>query len=145
MTEKPMIVGELNPYGGNPRYAMYPLPKWSAGGRLCRVIMGLQPREYIKRFDRVNLCVGKWNRLDAYSKAEQILNSREDGVIVLLGQRVTRAFGANYRASLFSVIPYGVTMHRLVILPHPSGKNRAWNDPLAVRQAQAALREAGVL
>lgn len=143
--EKPLIVGEVNPYGGNPRYAMYPLPKWSAGGRLCRVIMGLTPKEYLRRFDRVNLCTGKWNRTDALAKAHQILNSREDGVLILLGNRVAAQFGVKYRQWVFSTVRYGCSGHRMVILPHPSGKNRAWNDPLALRQAQAALREAGVL
>ena len=38
---RPIIVGEANPYGGDPAYALYPIPENSAGGRLCRLIMAL--------------------------------------------------------------------------------------------------------
>lgn len=146
--EKPLLVGELNPYGANPRYALYPLPKGSAGGRLSKVIMGLEPREYLKRFDRVNLCTVRWSNDEAIARADMILASREDGVIVLLGNRVTVAFGLKFDPftvrRLWTTDPTASIGHKIVVLPHPSGRNRYWNDPLAMRQARRALADAGV-
>jgi hypothetical protein len=50
-----VLVGESNPYGADPRYALYPLPPQASGGRLAR-ILGLSARQYLRAFPhRVNL------------------------------------------------------------------------------------------
>lgn len=135
---KPLLVGEANPYGADPYYALYCEPPTSAGGRLCRKVLGLEPREYLSRFDRANLCVGKWDVCMARSRAHELTRAPvEHSHFVLLGAKVTRAFDVEFR-------PF--TAHGMfVVLPHPSGLCRAWSEPGAFERARAVLREAGVL
>lgn len=70
---KPLLVGEQNPYQADPRlaqrFALYPDPPRCAGWNLCHKIMGLPEREYLARFDRVNLCAGKWGVREARETA----------------------------------------------------------------------------
>jgi hypothetical protein len=39
--EKIVLVGESNPYGADPYYALYPAPDGSAGHRLCCLVLGM--------------------------------------------------------------------------------------------------------
>jgi hypothetical protein len=146
---KPLLVGEANPYGADPRYALYPYPERASGDRLCRLVMGLEPREYLRRFDRVNLCPQRWSAPKARENAGEIM-AGEHQKIVLLGSKVAGAFGLEYK-------PFTVTFPKnpefkdmalarsLTILPHPSGLCRIWNEPGAFDKARAALTAAGVL
>lgn len=89
-------------------YALYPFPERSAGDRLATIILGLTRAEYLRRFDRVNLCTGKWSMAEARKVAHSI---RRDGglfpggerTVVLLGRKVASAFGLDSRAP-FSVV-----------------------------------------
>lgn len=135
------FVGEANPYGSDPRYAFYPEPPNSAGGRLCRLILGLPAREYLRRFDRVNLCSGAWDAKEARRVAGAASwNDIERGPVVLLGSKVCAAFGLR-----FEPFTLGPDCRELVILPHPSGLCRLWAVPGAIERARAVLIEAGVL
>lgn len=87
---KPLIVGELNPFDGDPRYALFPYALSSSGSRLC-AILGLCERDYLRRFDRANLCVGTWDTAAARVVARRILKQRRR-VLVLLGEKVATAF-----------------------------------------------------
>jgi hypothetical protein len=145
---KPLLVGELNPYGADPKFALYPFPRGAAGDRLCRLIMGLSGGEYMARFDRVNLCAGRWSVRDARAMANRLSREAEERpAIVLLGRKVSDAFGIEYE-------PFTVKRGReragawrttVVVLPHPSGLCRTWNETGAIDRARAALVEAGVL
>lgn len=143
---KPLLVGESNPYGADPRYALYPAPHGCAGERLCRLVLGLSRREYLTRFDRVNLCAGKWSLPVARKKALEL--GQEYDVIVLLGARVAHAFEIK-NGPFFVSTPFKIdgvlSPQRRVTLPHPSGLCRAWNESGAYERARACLREAGVL
>ena len=149
---KPLLVGETNPYQSDPRlaqrYALYPDPPRCAGWNLCHTIMQLDEGEYLRRFDRVNLCFGHWSLPAARQRAHQLqFDRRKDGqhVFVLFGTRVSSAF-------TFQFVPYTrhekrwcASLFHYVILPHPSGLSRAWNEPGAYERARAVLREADVL
>ena len=139
---KPLLVGESNPYGADPRYALYPLPKGSAGDRLCRLVLQMGLREYVKAFERVNLCAGPWSTPGAREAARRIFLARDylkDGSqVVMLGAKVTNAFGFNFA-------PFVVYAERFVCLPHPSGLSRAWNDPGSYALARSTLERAGVV
>ncbi len=155
---KPLLVGESNPYQESEddamRYALYPAPERCSGWRLCRVIMGLDDRTYLRSFDRIDLCHPKWSLPAARKKAQQLLAARTQGdVVVLCGAKVANAFcvpfepftiitGSHNEYGIFAKYDYGA---RLVVLPHPSGLNHAWHQPNAVARARAVLREAGVL
>ena len=147
---KPLLVGEANPYQSDPRlaqrFALYPDPPGCAGWRLCHKVMQLDPDDYLARFDRVNLCDGKWSIREARQRAVELVrrSNTESPVddrpyFVLFGSKVCAAF----------VMPFDpFRLHaesRYVILPHPSGLSRAWNEPGAYERARAVLREAGVL
>ena len=147
----PLLVGEDNPYGGDPRYALFCEPPNSAGGRLCRLVLGLTRREYVDRYDRVNLCSGKWDIREARVTAARLLEERRE-VLVLLGAKVSSAFGLAYEP--FAVkrdhVPEGSSLFStrtvtLVQLPHPSGRCRAWNEPGAFERAREVLRASGAL
>lgn len=140
---RPLLVGEANPYGSDPRYALYPEPERSAGGRLCRLIMRLTVKQYIGSFDRANLCAQKWSIREARLTAHRLLGDPAPrAAIVLFGAKVCSAFGVKFDP--FSVGASGVGCP-LVILPHPSGRNLIWNDLGSFDRARAALREGGVL
>lgn len=143
----PLLVGEDNPYGSDPRFALYPKPPHSAGGRLCHRILQITEKAYIRDFDRMNLCSGKWSIAEARESAARILRDRlgqerVDGpvaIFVLLGSKVCNAFGVPFTP--FSLQSCG----RYIVLPHPSGRNRLWNDPMSFDLARDVLRRRGVL
>lgn len=134
---KVVLVGELNPYGADPRYALYDEPPQSAGGRMRRLVCGLPRREYL-RLGRVNLCAGKWSTPAARERARILSDMAEHPAFVLLGRRVARAFGTDLEPFAWRRFESAT----LVALPHPSGLCRVWNEPGAFERARAVLREA---
>jgi len=158
---KPLLVGEANPYQTDPRlaqrYALYPDPPNCAGWNLCHKVMQLDEHEYLRRFDRVNLCDGKWAVRDARRKADDV--SKDARVFVLFGAKVASIFGWLLGRDDFKPFtrhvesrPHatcrdcvGEVLRTYIVLPHPSGLSRAWNEPGAFERARAVLREAGVL
>jgi hypothetical protein len=130
---KPLIVGEVNPYGSDPTFALFPLPEGASGYRL-RKILGLTQDEYLRAFDRANLCTGRWSAEAAREAAEQI-DSQDRCAVILLGRKVAKAFGLGSR-ELFT------RCGRYVLLPHPSGRCRSWNDAARVEWARRLVREA---
>lgn len=146
---KPLLVGESNPYQANEadamRYALFPEPRHASGGRLCYVILGLDERTYLRSFDRVDLCHPKWSLPKARSKAAQLVAERTSGdVIVLCGAKVAEAFRLFYDP--YRVVSDGGALQpTMVVLPHPSGLNRAWHIPGAVERARDVLRGVGLL
>ncbi len=128
-----LVVGELNPYGADPRMALFHLPRRASGDRL-RQILGLSDVDYSRLLAKLNLCAGRWSTPAARRRARLVLETgAAPRVLVLLGQRVRDAFGAPdfYRV--------GVVGEKLVAtLPHPSGLCRLWNDPGAVGRARSA-------
>jgi uracil-DNA glycosylase len=122
-----LLVGELNPYGSRPELALYHLPRGASGDRL-RSLAGLSDADYHKHCSRVNLCEGSWFLERARRRAASLVEMRTEEVFVLLGSRVRLAFGG---PSPFccSQVRGGRTRIVLVGLPHPSGRNRVWNDP----------------
>lgn len=150
---RPLLVGELNPHRSDPRLALYPYPPGCAGARLQEKVLGVSMREYLRRYDRVNLCCGRYTTAEARAVAAALRErmerwadseprGRSRAVAVLLGAKVSAAFGLDF-------VPFRVMAMsgrwRAVQLPHPSGRNRMWNDPAAIERARAALREAGAL
>lgn len=127
-----LVVGEVNPFGSDPKMALYHLPRGSSGNRLRR-IMGLRDCEYAGLLHKVNLCSGKWSDVDAYVKAKDLLRSQHE-VLVLLGARVRRMFGGPAPFERLRV-------HDKVMvgLPHPSGRCRLWNDPESFVRARTQL------
>ncbi len=141
---RPVLVGELNPFGPSSHYALYPEPVNCAGWRLCHKVMGLTADQYLERFIRINLCSRSWNKRHAELRAFQIMNEQvaRGTPVVLLGAKVCSAFGVPYT-------PFTVMRHlgdsNYVVLPHPSGRCLKWNEPGAYGRARRVLEQAGAL
>ncbi len=142
----PVLVGELNPYGSRPEFALYDSPEGSAGERMRRMVCGLRPHTY-RALSRHNLCVGEWSGPVARASARHLSCSYEGRVLVLLGRKVASAFGlarepafSIHRPPVFTLVGGPTTVH--VLLPHPSGLCREWHEPGAFARARGLLREA---
>lgn len=145
MTSRVLLVGEMNPYGEDPEYALYHLPTGASGDRLRR-ILGLDSVAYLA-LGRVNLCEGRWSMPAARARAAALIRDASWTSYVLLGRKVAGAFG--YTEPAFSA--QQLTWHQLdglgrehapvvvVSLPHPSGLNRAWNVAGSVDKARDLL------
>ena len=131
---KPLLVGESNPYGADPKFALYPAPEGSAGERLCCLIFGMYRKDYLREFERCNLCADKWSMAEARWRAAELRTWK--GPLLLFGAKVARAFGFDPFGP-FTVADGGKTL----VLPHPSGLCRMWNDPDAVPRARVLVAE----
>lgn len=134
------IVGELNPYGADPRYALYHEPRNASGDRLRR-ILGLSVRSYVP-LAKYNLCVGDWMTVAARARAADVMRAHR--VIVALGAKVRAAF-MYWRGGLWTgqSAPFVASSgdHTFVVLPHPSGLCRAWNEPGVVERARELVKK----
>lgn len=117
-----LLVGELNPYGVALEYALYHQPGRSAGGRLQRLIFGIDARRWYLPMWRVNLCLGEWDGRNAVRKAAELAAPGAPWTtIVMLGVKVATAFEV-------ATVAMAEDRPSTVSLPHPSGRNAsAWN------------------
>ena len=145
-----LLLGEDNPQSAEPEHALYPYPPGCAGDRL-REIVGLDEDAYLGLW-RTNLCSPKWSVKAARERSLDLLNHDAPwSVIVLLGAKVAKVFEAHVGAlapfttgHVYGAYgPDGQSPKRfaVVALPHPSGRNRIWNDPRRKFQAQILLRQ----
>ena len=143
MIGRVLLLGEQNPYGSDPEFALYCYPPNCAGYRLRR-ILGLPQHQYLA-LHRKNLCDGDWSKEEAKKRAWELLSPEAPWrVIVLLGRKVTETFE---KVALDDVplVPFasrtccpGMT---LISLPHPSGRNAAAWNPKARERARQILCE----
>lgn len=132
-----VLVGELNPYGTDGRYALYDEPTNASGYRLRRLVLGLPRRVYLgPAIRRHNLCVGRWSMPAARDAAARLHEPYPEATFVLLGRKVAAAFGFAHVAA------FSRAEDRYVLIPHPSGLCREWADPQAVPRVRALLAEA---
>lgn len=142
-----LLLGEDNPRSSDPRHALYPYPPGCAGWRLAEKVAGWGSSAQLAMW-RTNLCAGRWSTREARDRAREILAAGDDApwrVVVLLGTKVADAF-----RHVDARVPEGTFLgHRLpggptlVLLPHPSGRCRAWNAPTSVERARELLSLAG--
>lgn len=157
--DRVVLVGERNPYGASPEFALYCWPVGSAGHRLRR-ILGVDEDRYLA-FRRLNLCAGRFVRRDAALAAARLYDSlaaaRPGGLVVLLGVQVSAAFGAftiGTRAGISRVRGLScweagsdaLGRARWLSLPHPSGLCRVWGRGMwapggTVERARSLLRD----
>jgi len=138
---KPLLIGECPGRAGG-------LPLEGAIGRRIAELAGLTFTEYLERTERVNLFVEPqpmWSATKARFQAWSLVASVtayapwDHRVVLLLGRRVTAAFGLGQREWL---LPLTGASGTWVACPHPSGRNR-WYNHLQNRERLAAfLREA---
>ena len=127
----------------------------SSGRNLCK-IAGWEWEDYLKYTERRNLFYveipeGRWRpdlaRVQAAFMAGEVAGR---GVrVVLLGQKVKAAFDAFLKTDVplldWAVVgkKVGRRDFRFTVgyIPHPSGRNRVWNDPEKVALAREFLHD----
>lgn len=144
------LVGMNNPYGSDERYALYPEPRGAAGDRLCRVILGMTTRDYMRSFIRRNTMKGDWKMSAARLGAASLFRELPPGTtVVLLGQQVWEAWKSVDPNRLLGCsskwIPFMIRGDQTqdltyILFPHPSGLSRLWNDKTNISLARSTLR-----
>jgi hypothetical protein len=142
-----LFLGEDNPLSQEPEHALFPYPEGCSGWRFCHKILGVRRATYLATW-RTNLCVGKWSAPKARTRALQLVAPECPWrIVVMLGRKVTDAVvGAldhdaelwPFQADYFDV---GGAEFTLISLPHPSGRNKIWNDHRAPTNVRMLLQE----
>lgn len=145
-----LIVGEAPGPATHARLPMFPTPAGSAAGRLL-ALSGLTAGQYLGAFFRRNLFYSYtevekgWSVTAARAKAADVrrwISETGNLRVLLLGERVAAAFDVPVWTRTVEQIPGDVTVE-FAAIPHPSGLNRAYNDPKSRAGAQAAVLWAG--
>ena len=128
---KPLIIGEQPSKNGNPEQPL----EGRIGHRMAEW-MGITYEQYLDFFVRVNLLPqrieysGKgtdFNVKLARRSAKQIEETFTPGrIVVICGKRAASAFGI-VKTDYFEW--FALNHAKAVIVPHPSGVNRWFNDP----------------
>lgn len=113
-----------------------------AAGRRLAAAAGIPfSPDYLRRTERLNLLPewppGAWPIVEARLAAAEVdLTGR---TAILCGYNVARSF-VGFSAALFEWVDY--RGGRVAFVPHPSGRNRWWNDPANRARAAAFLSDA---
>jgi hypothetical protein len=143
------LIGESNPYVANPYYALYHEPPHASGGRLQRLVLGVDEESYLALFHRRNTVVGPWSANVAREGAARIWTEiPSDHAVVLLGRKVWEAWCplARPEAHRAAWEPFSVMRPSngptVAVIPHPSGLNRAWHVEGSFDRARDTVRRA---
>lgn len=130
MSERTIIVGMNNPLSVEPRAALLPYPRGSAGWNLWRMasdVCGVSRSEFRRSFEFVNLCDDRiWNPIAARAKYETLESAWAGRRVLLMGRAVLGVLWLNtppYDLRWRSGRPY-----LWCSLPHPSGLCREYNN-----------------
>jgi len=127
-----IFVHESAPDGASPGAALHK-------GRVHRVILGITYIDYM-RYERPRLLpsANRWRPSKARKAAAFLLGARPEGVFVLLGSNVARAFDVG---RLLEVVRRGA--RTFVALPYPGVRNAMWDaDGVCVARCRKVLLEA---
>ena len=153
MTDRPLVVvGQITPMHDDPSMPLYPLPRGSTGERTYRLAVAawmdrrgiLTPDLWLGITWRFNLCRGTFSPAQAEAYATEINDMIGDRPMLLLGNRVARAF-LGVEASDPACMPgYGWTLASAerdgaYVIPYPHGSNRAWDAPGTLPKAIATV------
>lgn len=138
MTARLLFVGEAP----TPATISHPLhPDYCDSGRRLLEYTGWSREEFLRLSDRTNL-IGHplpllrsgatiWDTGEARRSADRVCRP-EHYHVVLLGRKVSAAFGAPTSQAFFQWCPRLTKemthFGKIAICPHPSGRNRWWND-----------------
>lgn len=138
-----LLVGEMPGASSSSALPLFPYPKNSAGGRLLSWSR-ITPGQYLGRLLRCNLFVTPrpdWDEILAHELANDIMRAATPELrIVLLGKRVAEAFEV-YRVFEMQKRTRDDGQHYFICaIPHPSGRNLVYNEPVARVGAAAAIQ-----
>ena len=136
-----LIVGENPGPNTHPDLPLFPWPDTSSAGRLLSMSR-LTPGEYLGGLYRRNVCRSAWSRFEAKATARELVtvlfDMPRDLAVIICGVKAATAFG-------FEGYDYWdpirlESRQTAVIIPHPSGLNRMYNDPTNRELTGAWLR-----
>lgn len=150
-----LLLGEDNPQAPNDStLALWDEPLGGAtdcaGLRLRSNILGVSSELY-RALWRANLCRSAWSLAQADERARTLTSVICPwDVVVLLGRKVADRVGKRFGIRIPTLTrrlvevdsPTGGYTFCLIMLPHPSGRCRDWNDPTAYESARNLLRKA---
>jgi hypothetical protein len=132
-----LLVGESNPYGADPEFALYSRPNGCSGHRLQSRILELQEEQYLAIW-RTNLCVGDWNLQAARLRASQLVSdSAPWRCVIMLGSKVASAFTYQRGILTSGAIATAARRFRVAHLPHPSGRNARFHDERCIETTRS--------
>lgn len=139
---KAVLLGQNNPLHAHPKYALYPVPRGSAGYRLYALLRtkvpGLLRGQYLCGFDRANVLNStQWCPRAAQAGVPALLQQLQGRTVVVLGQQA-RAVLHLPPLLVHPLRVHGVTWRQL---PHPSGRNLWYNDEKNCDLAATLLAE----
>lgn len=140
------FVGSMPSRNGDPED---PLGMGPGSGARLASLMGLDQATFCRRYPRFNLnryyqIEDELETVEARRNVSAILwvGLEHGDVAVLLGRQVCRAFGIDEAVTQRGWLSWHERGGRhLLAMPHPSGRNRWWNDQENVSRASAVLRE----
>jgi len=118
-------------------------------GRKLMEVLGCDLRSYVRGFRRLNLVQsfpGRTNGADAFDAAEagmawaRLRENVAQRMVVLLGAKVADVATVGLWRAHGWCAPFDHLQVRMMVVPHPSGLNRWWNDPANTAAATIALR-----
>lgn len=136
-----LIVGQNPGPNTHPDLPLFPWPDGSSAGRLL-AMSGLTAGQYLGSLYRRNLVDDwQWSRAAAARRARSIVTALFDMPkslrVVLCGAKVARAFDLQTEPWIPTTLP---SRQRCVMVPHPSGLNRVYNEESARLTTGAWLR-----
>lgn len=130
MSERTIIVGMNNPLSVEPRAALLPYPRGSAGWNLWRMaydVSGVSRSEFRRSFEFVNLCDDRlWDPIAARAKYETLESAWAGRRVLLMGRAVLAVLWL--ATPLYDLRWRGGLGYQWCNLPHPSGLCREYNN-----------------
>lgn len=131
-----LLVGEAPGPNTNALLPLFPEPSNSAGARLLRY-SGVPKADWLGKLVRMNMCDGSWSARRAVAGRARALSFLLDPVnftngeplrVLLLGTRVARAWSCFGPFGSATWCFDGIADLQVTWIPHPSGRNLAYND-----------------
>ena len=147
--DRPVFIGQAPSRRGDPTK-----PLTGSPGRKLADLASMTPMEFYLSTVRTNVLpryVGAGGGGDAFpmtdarSRAVEMAAELDGRVVVFVGRRVAEVFGYkrlwfDWEEGNFSV-GHLLVWCRRAVMPHPSGRNRFWNDPRNVQDARSFMFE----
>jgi hypothetical protein len=153
-----LLIGEAPGPNTDPFLPLFPEPRNSAGGRLLKYA-DIPMADWIGKLVKMNLCDETWSvrravagraRALAFLFDERNYFEKRPLRVLLLGARVARAWGCygpfGYEEHAYGLNPIVTSRSvasdktlRVAWIPHPSGKNRAYNSRRNQLRARRAV------
>lgn len=140
-SNKPALIIMNNAHGQD--HPLWPDPVNSVGWRCWKMLhffTGATQRDYLRCFDRYRMSdERRWSIEDANQYADKfhaVLKGRKR--VVVLGVDTLKALGVYHRPQYYRWIDYGFEG---MLVPHPSGRNEVYRDPLYTLQTSSLLAE----